>query len=125
MKQVKDLRITTKEGFSVKNLQRFPSMEYGEDGGLQADLYCNGDFLMTVFDAGDGGCAIAHDGYLPCGGVDGGHSGVRRQISDFTIARVRQGVDKWVVAEGLTHAGGGEADRGGLLRRRSGGWSGG
>ena len=57
MKQVRDLLITSKEGFSVKNLKRFPSMEYGEDGGLEADLYYKGDKVMTVYDAGDGGCA--------------------------------------------------------------------
>ena len=57
MKQIKDLKITTKEGFSVKNLERFPSMEYGEEGGIQADLYYKGDKIMTVFDEGNGGCA--------------------------------------------------------------------
>ena len=60
MKQIRDLEITTKEGFSVKNLKRFPSMEYGENGGVEADVYYNGDLIMTVFDEGNGGCAITY-----------------------------------------------------------------
>lgn len=60
MKQIRDLGITTKEGFSIKNLQRFPSMEWGEDGGLQADLYYKGDKIMVVYDAGNGGSAITY-----------------------------------------------------------------
>ena len=57
MKSVKDLKITTKEGFSVKNLQRFPSMEWGEDGGLQATVLYNGKEVFELFQAGDGGLA--------------------------------------------------------------------
>ena len=57
MKRVSDLKITTKEGFHIKNLQRFPSMEYGEDGGLKADIYYNRNLIGTLFNAGDGGCA--------------------------------------------------------------------
>lgn len=60
MKNVKDLGIKTKEGLEVGNLQRFPSMEYGEDGGLQADVFLHGIKMLTVFQKGDGGCAITH-----------------------------------------------------------------
>lgn len=64
MKHVKDLKVTTKEGFSVMNLERFPSMEYGDNGGVRADLYYKGDKIMTVYDAGNGGCAIAYTNEL-------------------------------------------------------------
>lgn len=57
MKNIKNLKIKTKEGFEVKNLQRFPSMEWGEEGGLEADLYYNGKYIMQVYQAGDGGPA--------------------------------------------------------------------
>lgn len=60
MKNIKNLGITTQEGFSVKNLQRFPSMEWGDEGGLQAELYYNGKEVMTVYQEGNGGCAITY-----------------------------------------------------------------
>jgi len=55
MKDIKDLKITTAEGLSVKNYKRFPSSEWGEEGGMQADLYLKGVHVGTVYDAGDGG----------------------------------------------------------------------
>lgn len=55
MKSIKNLGIKTKEGFEVKNLKRFPSMEWGEEGGLEAEIYLDGKLAGTVFDAGDGG----------------------------------------------------------------------
>lgn len=58
MKNIKNLKITTLEGFSVKDLERFPSMEWGEDGGLRAKLLYNGKEVMEVFNQGDGGMAI-------------------------------------------------------------------
>lgn len=57
MKNIKDLKVITKEGLSVKNLQRFPSMEWGEEGGLEADLYFNGELAANIFNEGCGGCA--------------------------------------------------------------------
>lgn len=60
MKNIKRLGITTKEGFEVRNLQRFPSMEFGEEGGLQADLYYKGKHIMGVFQEGRGGCAMTY-----------------------------------------------------------------
>ena len=57
MKNIKDLKIKTLEGFSVKKLQRFPSMEWGEEGGLQADLFYNGKQVLQLYQAGDGGMA--------------------------------------------------------------------
>lgn len=59
MKNVKNLKIKTKEGLEVRNLQRFPSMEWGEEGGLSAELWMNGKIIATVFNAGDGGPADA------------------------------------------------------------------
>lgn len=60
MKNIKNLGITTKEGFEVKNLQRFPSMEWGDEGGMQADVYFEGNHIMQVFQEGNGGCAITY-----------------------------------------------------------------
>ena len=60
MKDIKNLGITTSEGFSVKNLKRFPSMEWGEEGGLQADLWYKGNEVMTVYNDGNGGPAICY-----------------------------------------------------------------
>lgn len=60
MKNIKNLGITTKEGFEVKNLQRFPSMEWGDEGGMQADVYFKGNHVMQVFQEGNGGCAITY-----------------------------------------------------------------
>lgn len=57
MKNIKNLGIKTQEGFEVKNLKRFPSMEWGDEGGLQADVYYKGNFILTLMQAGDGGCA--------------------------------------------------------------------
>lgn len=57
MKNIKNLNITTQEGFSIKNLQRFPSMEWGDEGGLQADVFYNGQKIFQLYDAGDGGMA--------------------------------------------------------------------
>lgn len=57
MKNIKNLKIRTKEGIEVKNLQRFPSMEWGDEGGLQADVYVNGEYVGQLYQAGDGGCA--------------------------------------------------------------------
>lgn len=55
MLNIKDLKVTTKEGLSVKNYKTFPSHEWGEDGGMQADVYLNGVYVGQVYDAGDGG----------------------------------------------------------------------
>lgn len=57
MKNIKDLGIKTKEGFGVKNYQTFPSMEWGDDGGMKADVYLDDVRVGTVFQRGDGGCA--------------------------------------------------------------------
>ena len=58
MRQIKDLGIKSKEGLKVKNLKRFPSMEYGEEGGLQAELWLgNHTYLGTLYQEGNGGCA--------------------------------------------------------------------
>lgn len=55
MKDIKDLKIKTLEGLSVKNYKTFPSREWGNDGGMQADVYLNSTLVGTVYDAGDGG----------------------------------------------------------------------
>lgn len=60
MKNIKDLKIKSKEGFEVKNLQRFPSMEWGDEGGLKADIYYNGFKILEVLQEGNGGCAICY-----------------------------------------------------------------
>ena len=60
MKEIKRLGIHTKEGFEVRDLKRFPSMEWGDEGGLQADLYYNGLKILQVYQEGNGGCAITY-----------------------------------------------------------------
>ena len=60
MKNIKRLGVTTKEGFEVRDLQRFPSMEWGDEGGLQAELYYKGEYIMRVYQEGNGGCAITY-----------------------------------------------------------------
>ena len=57
MKTIKNLTIKTVEGIALKNLQRFPSIEFGEEGGLQVDIYLLGKKIGTLYNAGDGGCA--------------------------------------------------------------------
>ena len=59
MKQINDLGIMTLEGLSIKNLQRFPSMEWGPEGGMSADIYYKGVKVVEVFQEGNGGCASA------------------------------------------------------------------
>ena len=57
MKEIKNLGIKTQEGFEIKNLQRFPSREWGDEGGLQADIYYKDEKIAQYYDAGDGGMA--------------------------------------------------------------------
>lgn len=57
MKNIKDLGVITEEGIEIKELKRFPSMEWGEEGGLQAAIFLDGEFMGTLFQAGEGGCA--------------------------------------------------------------------
>lgn len=60
MKHIANLGITTIEGFSVRNLERFPSMEWGDEGGMRASLYYNDVKIMEVFQEGNGGEAIVY-----------------------------------------------------------------
>jgi len=57
MKHIKDLGVITQEGIEIKELKRFPSMEWGDEGGLQAAIFLDGEFMGTLFQAGEGGCA--------------------------------------------------------------------
>ena len=59
MKQIKNFQTITKEGFSVANLQRFPSREFGPEGAFQADILYNSQKIANIYQAGDGGCADA------------------------------------------------------------------
>lgn len=60
MKSIKDLKIKTKEGFEVKNLERGYSLEWGPGGSLIAELYYKGKHIMRVYQEGNGGCAITY-----------------------------------------------------------------
>ena len=60
MKNIKDCKIKTQEGFELKNLQRFPSMEWGDEGGMKAHLYYQGSFIMEILQEGNGGCACCY-----------------------------------------------------------------
>ena len=55
MKEIKKFKTITKEGFSIANLQRFPSREWGDEGGFQADLLLDNKKIAQVYQAGDGG----------------------------------------------------------------------
>lgn len=59
MKQIKKFKTMTKEGFSVKNLERFYGPEWGEDSAFRADILYNGQKIANIYQAGDGGCADA------------------------------------------------------------------
>lgn len=57
MKNIRDLKIKTKEGFEIKNYMRFPSREWGDEGGCKADVYYKGAYVGTMYNKGDGGMA--------------------------------------------------------------------
>ena len=52
------MKVKTVEGFEIKNVTHFPSMEYGENGGTRADVIYKGAYVGTVTDYGNGGMAI-------------------------------------------------------------------
>lgn len=60
MKNIKNLGIKTVEGFEIKNLQRFPSMEWGDEGGMKAHIYYQGTFIMEIIQEGNGGPACCY-----------------------------------------------------------------
>ena len=60
MKQIKNFQTITKEGFSIKNLERFYGPEWGEDSAFRADIQYNNEKIAEIYQAGDGGCADAH-----------------------------------------------------------------
>ncbi len=60
MKSIKNLGITTVEGFEVKNLERGYSLEWGPEGSLVAELYYKGKHIMRVYQEGNGGCAVTY-----------------------------------------------------------------
>lgn len=60
MKTIKNLGIKTHEGFEVKNLQRFPSMEWGDEGGMKAEVFYIGKLAFTIYQEGNGGEAITY-----------------------------------------------------------------
>lgn len=62
MKNISDLKIKTFEGLSIKNYSRFPSREWGDEGGMQADVYLNGNYTGKIYNAGDGGDAFFYKG---------------------------------------------------------------
>lgn len=59
MKQIKKFSTITKEGFSIKNLERFYGPEWGEDAAFRADILYNGQKIANIYQPGDGGCADA------------------------------------------------------------------
>lgn len=56
MKQFKKLNATTKEGISFKNIELFPSMEWGDEGGQRANILYKGKIIGTYYQEGNGGC---------------------------------------------------------------------
>lgn len=59
MKQIKNFKTITKEGFSIKNLERFYGSEWGEDSAFRADILYNNKKIAEIYQAADGGCADA------------------------------------------------------------------
>lgn len=57
MKQIKKMNLKTKEGFSLRNIITFPSLEWGDNGGIKADLLYCGAYIGNLYNAGDGGMA--------------------------------------------------------------------
>lgn len=47
----------TIEGLEIKNLKTFPSMEWGENGGVSCDIYFKNKKIAEYFNDGNGGCA--------------------------------------------------------------------
>lgn len=60
MKQIKDFQTITKEGFGIKNLERFYGREWGEDSAFKADILYKSKKIAEIYQAGDGGCADVH-----------------------------------------------------------------
>ena len=58
MKSIKNLNIKTKEGFEIKNYSRFPSHEWGDEGGCKADVYYKGAYVGNMYNDGEGGEAL-------------------------------------------------------------------
>jgi len=57
MKSIKKLKAVTSGVITVQNYKTFPSMEWGEDGGLDADICLNGKPVVHIYQEGNGGCA--------------------------------------------------------------------
>lgn len=49
--------IITKEGFSIKKMRHFPSLECGENGGTSCSILLHGKKIADFLDVGDGGDA--------------------------------------------------------------------
>ena len=47
--------MNTKEKLTIKNIKTFPSMEWGENGGLRCDIYLKGKKVAEYIDWGNGG----------------------------------------------------------------------
>lgn len=55
MKNIKELNCKSKEGFTLRNYQSFPSMEWGPDGGYCADIIYNDLLVGHLHQQGEGG----------------------------------------------------------------------
>lgn len=58
MKSIKKLKSLATGNITVTNYKTFPSMEWGENGGMEADICVNKIPVVHIFQEGNGGCAF-------------------------------------------------------------------
>lgn len=58
MKNIKKLKSVAVGNITIQNYKTFPSMEWGEDGGLDADICVNKTPVVHIYQEGNGGCAL-------------------------------------------------------------------
>ena len=58
MKSIKTLKSLATGNITVTNYKTFPSMEWGENGGMEADICVNKIPVVHIFQEGNGGCAF-------------------------------------------------------------------
>lgn len=58
MKSIKKLKSLATGNITVTNYKTFPSMEWGENGGMEADICVNKTPVVHIFQEGNGGCAF-------------------------------------------------------------------
>lgn len=60
MRTIKKMKVSTLEGITFKDVQLFPSMEWGDEGGHSATILYKDQEVGSYFQQGNGGCADVH-----------------------------------------------------------------